>query len=354
MKKKCSPSDFLKLARQRQGELSPLRQLLELAYLLPWRGVGLGYYQMAGFWRRDLPWSIKAGQLSAREYRAVVGALNPPAYRKLSQHKVAEKALLRLFGVPCTEYLGFYSPLNGRSAEGPSLQTPEDLTGLLESLPPPSRVCFKPLEGWGGKGFEVVQVKTQDDSLALERISTGETMEVAEFCRTVIAQLHGGSSVIESYLTQHPAMARFNPSSVNTLRLWVLRGGDERAEIVLGYLRIGREGALVDNQSSGGIVAPLDVESGILSKAIDGLPGRKTFPVHPDHGAPIEGERIPLFPDSIELAKRCLLPFSPLRFAGVDIAITENGPRVIELNVSPDREGAAFTDTPSLQLLIPS
>jgi hypothetical protein len=345
MKKKCTPIDFMLLARQRNGELPLLRQFLEAVILFVARGVGLGYYQTAGFWRRDLPWKVKAGQLSAKEYRAAVGALNPTAYRKLSQYKVAEKALLRLFKVPCSEYLGLYSASNGQSAEGNPLKSPQDLTNFLSGLPELARVCFKPLEGWGGRGFEVVQIKAEGGTRVLERAATGEAMEVAEFCRLVIDRLHGGNSVMERYLEQHPAMARFNPSSVNTLRLWVLQRHGSRPEVILGYLRIGRNGALVDNQSAGGIVAPLDLECGRLSKAIDGLPGRHTFPVHPDHGAPIEGERIPFFEESIALAARCLLPFAPMRFAGVDIAIAADGPRVIELNVVPNREGAAYTDT---------
>jgi hypothetical protein len=350
MKKKCSPIDFIRLARQRNGELPLLRQCLEAVILFAGRGVGLGYYQMAGFWRRDLPWNIKVGQLSAKEYRAVDGALNPAAYRKLSQYKVAEKALLRLFNVPCSEYLGLYSASNGCSAEGDPLKSPQDLANFLSGLPELARVCFKPPEGWGGKGFEIVQIKDKDGIRVLKRAASGETMEVAEFCRSVIDRLHGGNSVIERYLEQHPAMARFNPSSVNTLRFWVLQRHGSRPEVILGYLRIGRKGMLVDNQSSGGIVAPLDLGCGRLSKAIDGLPTRHTFPVHPDHGAPIEGESIPFFGESIALATRCLLPFAPLCFAGLDIAITADGPRVIELNVFPDREGAAFTDTPTRDL----
>jgi glutathione synthase/RimK-type ligase-like ATP-grasp enzyme len=123
--------------------------------------------------------------------------------------------------------------------------------------------------------------------------------------------------------------------------------------VILCYLRIGRAGSLVDNHSSGGIVAPVDLGTGEVHAAIDGLPAREVFPLHPDHGAPIEGQRIPFFGESLELARRSLLAFPFFRFAGVDVAIVADGPRVLELNPSPDREGAAYVGAKSRSLLRP-
>ena len=351
MNKACSPADFLRLSRERNGQLSPLRQLAEAAALFILRGVGPGYYQTAGFWRRDMDWRSKTGHLSAKEYQAVLGRLNRAPYRKLSQHKVSEKALLRLFDVPSSEYLGVYSPLDGSDAQGRPLRSQEDLSRFLSEFPEGSRLCLKPLEGWAGGGVELATVTHRNAVPHLTLTSTGETCDVEAFCRDTIAPVHGNRAVIERYLEQHPEMARFNPSSVNTLRYWVLRRAAAPPEVILGYLRIGREGSVVDNQSSGGIVAPVDLKTGRLSEAIDGLPSRRCFPAHPDHGARIEGQVIPFFEASLELAARCLLPFFPLRFAGVDIAVTDHGPCVIELNVSPDREGAAFTNTLTKDIL---
>ena len=47
-----------------------------------------------------------------------------------------------------------------------------------------------------------------------------------------------GARVIEVYLDQHPAYAAFNSSSVNTLRIWVLRR-DGVVGTRLAFLRIG-------------------------------------------------------------------------------------------------------------------
>jgi hypothetical protein len=110
---------------------------------------------------------------------------------------------------------------------------------------------------------------------------------------------------------------------------------------------MGRGDSIVDNQSAGGIVAPIDLVTGAVGAAIDGLPERTRFERHPDHGAAIAGARIPTWAESKALAEACVWVFPGLRFAGVDVAIGPEGPVILELNASPDREGAAQVGIPS-------
>ena len=70
-----------------------------------------------------------------------------------------------------------------------------------------------------------------------------------------------------------------------------------------------------------------------------------------DHGAPIEGSQVPFLDQAKELAIAAVRAFPEMRFAGLDIAIAENGPVIIELNVNPDRKGATFVDVPTGDIL---
>lgn len=349
MEKNCSPSEFLRLAKERQaaGGISAIRQCLELSILLPFYGVGPGFYQMAGFWKKGTPWSSKKGHLSPSAYRSAVGKLNPAPYRKISQNKLSETAIFRLFRIPSPAYIGFYNNLSGKDADGHELSSLEQFSQLLKKFEHGAKICFKPLEGWAGHGFEAAEITKQEGSVQLIREKTNSKLSPAEFRNEIILKQHKGSSIIEEYLEQHPALAEFNPSSVNTMRLWVIDRLTGEPELVLGYLRIGRQGSLVDNQSSGGIVAPIELDTGKLKCATDGLYNHKIFNKHPDHGAQIEGQNIPFFTESIALAKQVLTVFPGTGFAGVDVAIASDGPRIIELNLSPDREGAAFVGIPS-------
>jgi hypothetical protein len=348
-----SLAHFWRLARSRErdGHLSALRQLGEAMTLRIWYGLGPGYYQMAGFWHRAVPWHDKVRHLSVDEYRKRLAILNPLNYRKLSQHKLAEKALFGALCIPTPEYLGYFHSSYGRTADNKPLSDAESLERFLAAGQELDKVCFKSVEGWGGQGFELVEFARENAGAPLLRVRTGERMAVEQFCRDVLNQAAEGSGwVLERFLAQHEQLSSLNPSSLNTLRIWALQHEPGAAKPLLAYLRIGRAHAIVDNQSSGGIVVPVDMHTGTLRAALDGTPRRQVFPVHPDHGAQIEGVQVPFFAESLALAADSVLAFPGIRFAGVDVAISQSGPTVIELNTSPDRIGAAFVGMPTRNL----
>ena len=339
----------LSLQRQREGHITALRQAAEMFAIFALTGNGPGFYHMAGFWRRDIPWQDKRGHLGASGYQKRLGKLNPLDYRKITQNKLSEKSMLQLLGFPTPRFLGYLHPVHGRTHTGAPLRNSGDLSGLLSSEQL-DRVCFKLIEGWAGRKFEVVDIIRHGNEVKLRRPGDQSTVEIADFYRTRLDVEKTGGMLIEAYLYQHPDLAAFNPSSVNTLRIWVVQCRDGQMRTILAYLRIGRAGSIVDNQSSGGIVAPIHLDTGVTGCAMDGLPTRELFPSHPDHGAPIEGRELPFWNEARSLAERCLAAFPNLGFAGMDIAVTENGPVVVEMNASPDREGAAFTGTPTKQI----
>jgi hypothetical protein len=338
--------------RARNGHMSALRQLAEALTLRLLYGLGPGYYQMAGFWDRSVTWHDKVRHLSVDEYRKRLATLNPFSYRKLSQHKLAEKALFRALCIPTPEYLGYFHASCGRTADNMPLVDAASLERFLGARPDLGKVCFKGLEGWGGTGFELVEVARDGAAMRLLRLRTGECLTVESFCRDVLNNGTGDSGrIVERFLVQHEVLSKLNPSSLNTLRIWALQHEPGAAKPLLVYLRIGRAHSIVDNQSSGGIVVPVDMHTGRLRAAMDGTVRRQVFPLHPDHGAQIAGVQIPYFAESMALAANSVLAFPGIRFAGVDVAISPHGPRVIELNLSPDRIGAAFVGLPSKDLL---
>lgn len=343
----------LTLSRHREGHRHFLRQIVEMGLLFVLRGHGPGFYHMAGFWRREIPWKDKWNHLNAREYRNKVSDLNPRTYHKISQHKVAEKGVLNLFDFPSAKFLGYIHPINGFDNQGNPLTNAADLTRKIEDWNL-TRICFKEEEGHSGHGFRAINIVRQNDTYYFEDLNKlGVLLSIDDFCDNVLNTTTGGGAVIETYLEQHEWYTALNESSVNTLRLWVVQFDGEYPTTRLGYLRIGRAGSLIDNQSSGGIVAPIDLDTGIIRAAIDGRATHEKFAVHPDHGAQIEGGHLPLLAESMVLAERCLACFPYLRFAGLDIAVSKNGPVVVEMNVVPDREGGAFVDIPTRYVFDP-
>ena len=57
--------------------------------------------------------------------------------------------------------------------------------------------------------------------------------------------------------------------------------------------------------------------------------------IHPDTGVPISGT-IPYWEETICIVKEIASGMPQLQYFGFDVAITENGPKIIEVNVFPD------------------
>jgi hypothetical protein len=324
--------------------------MAEMLVLRLLHSVGPGYYHMAGFWRRELTWADKTSQLSDGEFRRRVAVLNPRNYRKLSQNKIPEKAILTLFGVPTARFLGRLNAQAGIDAGGRPLRAPSDLVRLVQEQRA-SRLVFKPLEGWGGKGIHIPEVGFEG-SVTFREPGGTDSYRADEYCRDTLRLDKGSDWIVEEYFRQHPVLSALNPASVNTVRIWVLASRESgECQTLLAFLRMGRGGIVVDNASSGGIVAPVDLASGRLGPARDYSAEYETYPEHPDHGAQIKGVVVPYWAEAKELACRALSLFPGLRFAGMDVAIGASGPIIQELNVCPDHDNAAIADCPSTKLL---
>ena len=120
---------------------------------------------------------------------------------------------------------------------------------------------------------------------------------------------------------------------------------DNEVKIIATFIKIGRAGRMVDNAGDGGNVdVAIDTESGKLQYAIQYDGWRKVTDIdcHPDTGAALNGVTIEHW-DAIK-AEVCrfqqALPYC--RVAGWDIAITDEGPLVIEVNDLWDRTGQYF------------
>lgn len=337
------------LLRAQEGHLSVVRQALEMLVLRTCYGLGPRHYHIARYWRSELPWTFKTGFWPYKKFRSAVNEINSPLYQKLSQHKVCEKAILQLQGIPTPRFVGRLHNTRGICSSGRRLTGPDVLNELLKNTPDLDRLCFKPVEGYGGKGFQAVEVIREEDVM-LRILDSQRALSVADFLSSVLAFEENGDYLIEEYLEQHPELARLNPSSVNTVRIWVCCIGGESS--VLGaFLRVGRRGSLVDNTSRGAQIFRLDHLSGVVGDGMEWNIHNDTFQCHQDSGERISGTILPYWPETLALAQQAVRAFPHIKFAGLDIAYTESGPAVIELNVEPDPEGAIIFDRPHRELM---
>ncbi|MCO7202712.1 hypothetical protein NH287_04200 [Microbacterium sp. CnD16-F] len=174
------------------------------------------------------------------------------------------------------------------------------------------RVLAKPNEGHGGGGIELHEV--------------GPDVDPARFRAEVTAQ---GQTVLDEFIVQHPEMSALYPDAVNTVRLITFLDKDDRVHLLAAVLRIGN-GDVIDNFASGGMFTMLDDEGVALYPGVD--KNSNVYREHPVTGTPIVGFRVPLYSEVLDLVAALARRTPEAPYVGWDIAITANGPVVIEGN----------------------
>lgn len=141
--------------------------------------------------------------------------------------------------------------------------------------------------------------------------------------------------LVESYIIQQDKINKMHPNSVNTIRIVSLLNKGV-VSIICAYFRIGN-GKFVDNFNSGGMVVPVDVETGIVKyKAID--KAGNVYDRHPMTDEEIIGFEIPMWNEVKELILKVAPIVPEIGLVGWDVAVTNEGPLLVEGNGFPGHD----------------
>jgi hypothetical protein len=143
--------------------------------------------------------------------------------------------------------------------------------------------------------------------------------------------------VFQPQILNHPSLNVIHASCLNTMRIDTLVVGKE-CFINAVVIRFGRGISIADNYGLGGIGVGVDTETGaLLSSGVTKARFiREKFDSHPDSGITFKGFEVPFFQEALSLAIRSSFALSPLRSFAWDIAITQDGPLVVEGNETGD------------------
>lgn len=140
--------------------------------------------------------------------------------------------------------------------------------------------------------------------------------------------------LVEETIVQHPEMSKLCQRSVNTIRIVTILSDAGNANVVYALVRIGGGTNDVDNVTSGGMYTLLSPEGKITHPAFCD----KTvtyYTVHPYNGQELIGFQIPCFREALDLVRKAALVEKRLRYVGWDVAITPDGPVLVEGNDLP-------------------
>lgn len=137
--------------------------------------------------------------------------------------------------------------------------------------------------------------------------------------------------VIQECIKQHPTMAKFNETSINTFRVATLYLNDRFSTLSI-VLRIGKREMKVDNWGSGGIIIGVGENGQVNDYGYD----IKLNKYYDYYGVTFKNEVIRQMPALLNLIEDAHKnQFSLCKFIGWDICFDENNePVIIELNSS--------------------
>lgn len=188
--------------------------------------------------------------------------------------------------------------------------TEEDVNDFIARY---DRLLVKPASAEQGQGISVL--KTNDKATL----------------RKIIEDKASNPVILEELLTNCDEMQVINPSSLNTLRVFTIVPKGKEPMVISVSLRCGRGDTIVDNWGAGGIGYPVDIQSGIIYSYGRDKKGNP-YIFHPESNTLMVGIKIPFYKEAIDYAVQCTRHNRDVWYAGVDIALTPEGPELVELN----------------------
>ena len=235
--------------------------------------------------------------LTSKNWIRVIGYLNPREYRVLTTDKIVFNHIMK-------DYLK-------RDYLDVRVSSTKDLESFLKGK---DVVFAKPSKDFGGHNISKIEVKEIKDIKTLKK-----------------DLLNNKQYLLEEGIKQHDKVNEINPYAVNALRL-VSVEKDGKSHVIAITFRIG----LDENPA----IQCRDTYMRLLE---DGTPACKfidddgvIYDKHPLTGFDFNTiKKIPYVKEAIEMVKEAHLLIPNLRYIGWDVAITNDGPCIVEGNEFP-------------------
>lgn len=182
----------------------------------------------------------------------------------------------------------------------------------------------KPMSGLEGDGVVLREMPRTEDEMK---------KAFEDYCSSDV--------LIEEKIIQHPDMV-FGNKSVNTIRVYTARHADTgMVTIIKTVVRAGIGESIVDNSHSGGCAYEIDQELGYIISPYYAANGKSSY-IHPGTEICMLGRKIPYWKEVRDICERAADLLPDCRYIGWDVAITKDGPLLIEGNHLPDLDMIEF------------
>jgi hypothetical protein len=261
--------------------------------------------------------SLRGFAVSDLEQVAVQRFLHPEAIRQPIDHKARLSRLAAAAGLPVPRPV----------ADVTSHSRPEEVAAAL-----PERDLFVKFAnlGWG---IGALAFRWREGTWI---DAEGHRFDREGLARSLIERSAEGPLVVQERLANGGEIRDLTPGGLSTFRIVTLRPSPGASPDLLGaVLRIpARPESITDNFAGGGLAAPVEDSVGTLGRACTKSRFLDRLESHPLNGRRIAGTRISEFPAAARLALAAHRLFPGVISVGWDIAITGDGPSLIEGNIA--------------------
>ena len=279
--------------------------------------------------REDILWQSIGYGFSVGEYLCYGFADKSPAERRaflseresvLLSYQLNDLDAMRLFADKARTYERF-GRYYGRELLAVGA---EDFDAFARFTAAHPRFVVKPRYGSCGRGVAFVKLPADGKTEAAFRRLTAD-----------------GPVVLEEPIFQSEAMARLNPSSVNTVRV-ITFFSKGNAAVICAFLKIGRAGSFIDNGAAGGVMAGIDPATGVTDTCGVDENGVR-YETHPDSGVALKGFSLPDWRGLRDLCASLAAQIPEVRMIGWDAAHTPEGWVIVEGNAQSELIGVQGT-----------
>ena len=271
--------------------------------------------------------------VSPLRLREVQLRLSPPPLSAVIDDKALFYTTCRLARLPIPEVHAFvYRDEPGWTRDGRTPRTRGQWAWALERVLV-DEVIAKPARSDMGEGVRAFRREG-------DRFFEGSDLvgDAGALYDTLFADGRFGAVVLQRRVHNHETLADLGDTrTLQATRLVTLVDRGDDVTVLFASQKIVRGDGVTDNVHNGETgngSALVDVETGRLGPLVLPTPGEGLFVSddHPATGRTCRGLQLPWWPETLELVRRAAVAFGMLRTIGWDVAITPDGPLLLEAN----------------------
>jgi hypothetical protein len=269
--------------------------------------------------------------ISKHDLLKIQYSLNNAHNISLTEDKTFFYGLCDSFHIPSPTLYAYLSPPGGWLKDSSIMQGQAQWVNYFERLAP-REFIIKPSLGVYAHSFKMLERQGQR-----WRCKSGQVYSSTELYQSLTQDPHYDRFILQARVRNHDDFTQVSHSeALQTVRVVTLMNSKGKPQIINALLKIVQGNNITDNFAggdSGNLLANLNIETGQILAVVGKKNGSLESITYNQQTRKNYLEfTVPLWKETKELALDAATKFLPIQTIGWDIAITQNGPLMIEGN----------------------